>query len=294
MSEAQELSGSVWLNGRVVPAARARVSALDRGFLYGDGLFETVRCYRGVPFLLDGHIGRMARSAEFLALPLPEVDWLSAVRKLLAANHLLEADASVRITVTRGAAPPGLVPPRSPRPTVMAFALPLPRTLTREQRLGVRVITVPLYRCGPLAAHKLLDYVPAILARAAAAKRKAREALYVHDGMVCEATTANVFAVFGNTLVTPPLNELLPGITREFVLSLAQSAGIQTIERAIRIEELHRADELFLTSAVLEVLPVTRVDELTIGTGVPGPITRQLQQAYRQRVNQLCGARKRK
>ncbi len=294
MRDTTELAGRVWLNGRIVPAARARISALDRGFLYGDGLFETIRCYQGVPLLLNEHLQRMSRSAAFLGLPLPEVDWSRVIRSLLAANSLQNSDASVRITVSRGPARPGLVPPRNVAPTALAFALPVPKTLAADQRRGVKVITVPLARLGPLSAHKLLDYVPAILARTAAAKQKAKEALYVHGGFVCEATTANIFAVFDGALVTPPIDELLPGITRALVVSLAEKAGIPLVERRIAVEEVAKAQEIFLTSAVVEVLPVVEVDHITIADGKPGTVTVRLQREYRQRVNQLVACEGRK
>ncbi|GIW45319.1 MAG: branched chain amino acid aminotransferase [Candidatus Binatia bacterium] len=290
-----QMEGYVWLNGRITAAARARVSVFDRGFLYGDGLFETVRCYRGMPFLLDAHLQRMQGSAEFFGFPVPRVDWSAAIHKLLAANALLDRDASVRITVTRGTAPPGLVPPKNPEPTVLAFALPIPEQLSRDQKRGVKVITVPSYRSGPLATHKLLDYVAAILARSAAGKRKAQEALYVEDGYIAEATTANVFAVTQNdVLVTPPVNHLLPGITRGLVISLAERAKILTVERRISVGELCQAREVFLTSAVVEVLPVVEVDGLRIGGGKPGPTTLLLQGLYRQQVNQIVLGRERK
>lgn len=290
----EDLPRYVWLNGRIVSAARACVSPFDRGFLYGDGLFETVRCYRGIPFLLQEHLQRMERSARFLALPLPEVDWLRAIERLLAANSLLHADASVRITVTRGPGRPGLVPPKRPMPTAFAFALPVPLSLAQDQRRGVKVITTPLARSGPLAAHKLLDYVPAILARTAATKHGAKEALYVHDGSIAEATTANVFAVFDGTVITPPTNELLPGITRGLICSLAEKSGVRVLERRIGVKDLDACQEAFLTSAVVEVLPVIQVDDITIADGKPGPVTRKLQQAYRQQVDQLLTAHGRK
>ncbi len=294
MSEATALSGYVWLNGRIVLARRARISVFDRGFLYGDGLFETVRCYRGNPFLLDEHMRRMHRSAAFLGLPVPEVNWPGVIEKLLAANSLLDNDASVRITVTRGQAPPGLLPPRAVRPTAFAFALPVPGSLAEDQKRGVKVMTVPFARSGFLAVHKLLDYVPAILARTIAAKQKAKEALYLHGGWILEATTANVFAVFDGTVVTPPTDELLPGITRALVISLAQKAGFTVAERPIAVNDLPKAQEVFLTSAVVEVLPVIQVGETTIAGGSPGPVTTRLQLEYRQRVSQLFAAEGRK
>lgn len=282
----RELPRSVWLDGRIVPAARARVSVFDRGFLYGDGFFETVRCYRGAPFALEEHLQRLARSAAFLHLPLPPVPWAAAVHKVLAANALAGRDASVRLTVTRGPAAPGLALPRQARPTVLLFALPIARSLARQQRQGIAVITVPALRSGALCAHKLVDYVPAILARTEATRSKAHDAIYTHDGFVGEATTANVFAVLDNTLVTPPTNSLLPGVTRALVLSLAATADIPTAERPVPMAELYSASEVFLTSAVVEVLPVVRVDNTIVGGGKPGTLTRSLQQLYRQRVEQ--------
>jgi D-amino acid aminotransferase len=276
----------VWLNGKVVQSTRAQVSVFDRGLLYGDGLFETVRAYRGRVFALKEHLERMGHSARALGYRLPRLDWEKGLRRLLAANGLLATDASVRITVTRGTAPPGLLPPPRPSPTVFAFALPVPPNLARDQRRGIAAACVPFSRLRALAAHKLLDYMPAITARRLAAQAKAQEAIYTDRGQILEATTANVFCVRGGALFTPPLDGALPGVTRQVVVELARAAGIAVHEQPLLVDEAESADEIFLTSSVVEVLPVVRLNGRTVGTGSPGPITRQLQRDYRQFVDQ--------
>ncbi len=280
----------VWFQGRVVKSTQARVSVFDRGLLYGDGLFETLRSYDGRIFALREHLVRMRRSARALGYRVPLLDWEAGLTKLLAANRL--ADASIRITLTRGAAPPGLLPPARCDPSVFAFALPLPSSLVRNQQRGISVISVPFSRLPAFAAFKLLDYVPALMARREAAKRKAQEALYTSQGYVQEATTANVFWVTNRVLKTPPLNGPLPGVTRELVLRLARGLGMAVAESRLAVEELAEVDELFLTSSVVEVLPVVRVDGRRVGEGVPGPFTRALQRAYRQFVDQTLQIRR--
>lgn len=276
----------VWIQGRVIPAAKAQISVFDRGLLYGDGLFETVRSYRGRVFALEEHRARMLHSARELGIPTPHLDWARGIARLLAANGLSTKDASVRITLTRGPAPPGLLPPAKPRPTLFAFALPVPASLDRQRRRGIAAVSVPFARPAALASHKLVDYVPAILARRQAAKRNAQEALYVSEGEVLEATTANVFAVLEGALCTPPLRGALPGVTRQIVIQLAKEAGIEVRETKLLLERVRTADEIFLTSSVAEILPVVRLDENKVGSGQPGPLTRQLQQKYRHLVDQ--------
>lgn len=276
----------VWIQGQVVPAAEASVSVFDRGLLYGDGLFETMRSYQGRVFALEEHRARMLRSARELGIPMPRLDWRRGIERLLAANRLMDRDASVRITLTRGAGPPGLLPPANPRPTLFAFTMPVPSSLGRQGLRGIATVSVPLWRPPALATYKLLDYVSAILARRQAARQRAEEALYVCEGDVLEATTANIFAVLGDKLCTPPLGGPLPGVTRQFVIRLATELGIKVREIRLPIERVRAADEIFLTSSVVEILPVVRLDGAKVGSGKPGPLTRQLQRKYRQFVDQ--------
>ena len=275
---------AVWLNGRIRDAAQALLPITERGFLYGDGLFETVRAYQGRPFLLARHVARLRSSARILSIPAPGSTsyWARAVARVLAANGI--GDAAVRLTVTRGTAA-GLDPPARPRPTVLVQARRLDAKLPVAQANGVSVCLLPFARgSGPFIELKILGYLPAVLGRYWARRRKAYEALYVTaDGEVTEATTANFFVVQGDRLRTPG-DGILRGITRDLVATLARRLGLRVEEKPVRRDALRGAHEMFLTSSVVEILPVVRVDDRKIGTGIPGPVTRLLQEAYRREV----------
>lgn len=275
----------VVLNGRLVAAARAMVSVYDRGFLYGDGLFETLRAYRGRVFALDAHLVRLRHSADALAMPVPDYPWATLIARLLERNRLLRNDAWIRLTLTRGPAEPGLLPPTQPRPTTVIMARPIDPALAGQQRRGVAVVSLPFERDPALAAHKLVHYVPAILGKIRAARARAAEGLYTGaDGTLLEGTTSSLFWVKDGTLCTPPMLGILPGVTRSVVLDLAAQAAVPVREAAPTIDDLQRADEAFLVSTIVEVLPVVRADGARIGTGRPGPITRRLQQLYREAI----------
>lgn len=275
------------LNDRLVPARRARISALDRGFVYGDGLFETVRTYAGRPFGLAQHLRRLARSARVFRIPFaaaPE-HWLPRIRRCLRANDLLATDAAVRLTVSRGAGF-GIVPPKRLRPTVMMLATPVDPRVPAAQARGVSICFFPFRLVtATLPSHKTLHYLPAVLGKMIARRRGAWEAVYLgSDDTVLEGTTSNVFAVERGRLITPPLHGILPGVTRHVVTTLAERAGVPVVERRLSRRELLAADEVLLTASTIEVLPVVRVDGRRVGDGTPGPATRALQAAWRTHV----------
>jgi branched-chain amino acid aminotransferase len=293
------MTDTVFLNGRFRTASRARVSAFDRGFLYGDGLFETVRAYRGAVFALDGHLDRLATSAHFLGITVPEIDWRRQIDELLRRNGLRERDAAVRITITRGAGRPGLLPPAHGEPTVLITAASVDTAIGRAQLRGVRVALLPFERDGFLAAHKLLGYVPAILGRLEAARQHAFEALYVGNrNGLSEGTTSNLFLYRDGQLLTPKLGarpDVLPGVTRRLVIRLARSERLSVRERSLGVGDLLAADEAFCTSSVIEIVPIVSVSrpsrgrratrpDAIIGRGRPGPVTRQLQRLYQGAV----------
>jgi len=276
----------VELNGSIVPASRARVSVFDRGLLYSDGLFETLRAYGGVPFALEHHLARLQASARFLGIVLPRKPWRRSIAALLARNGLRRDDAAVRITVTRGAAAPGLLPPRT-SPTVFIVATALDPAIARVQRHGARVVLLPFARDGFLGEHKVLNYLPAVLAKVIAARHRAFEALFVdREGLVTEGTTSNVFVWRRGQLLTPPLGGILPGLTRRLVIEAAAIDGIGVVERGLRAQDLLSADEAFLTSSLAEVVPIVAVDAHAIGDGQVGKRTARLQRQYRQLVDQ--------
>jgi branched-subunit amino acid aminotransferase/4-amino-4-deoxychorismate lyase len=283
----------VWLNGRVLPAARARVSALDRGLLHGDGVYDTWRTYGGEPFLVHAHLRRLAHAARALGLPPPGAAdaWIRRSRLLAARNGL--AEAAVRLTLTRGAAGDALWPPGRAAPTVLLSVRAVPPDLAHRRQAGIGVVLLPFARdaAPPWGGLKLVGHASAVAGRRYAARRHAAEGLYVDaGGAVTEATTANVLAVERGTLVTPPLAAgILPGVTRDVVLALARRAGVAVREERLPVARLHGATEVFLTASTIEILPVVRIDGRAVGDGRPGVVTRLLGDRYRARVARALG-----
>ncbi|MFP6664100.1 MAG: aminotransferase class IV [Deltaproteobacteria bacterium] len=285
----------VWLNGRILPEARAQISILDRGFLYGDAIFETVRIYSGRPFLWRRHYQRMTRSMDLLGMRQPKADLAKALLELTSACRF--EDGAIRITITRGVAE-GLVPPDELEPTVLLMSRSIPPGLEEWRNAGVGVIRLPFGHGGKtiVTGHKTTEYATAVQGRILARRAEAFEAIYVEaDGKISEATTANVFAVFGKTLQTPPLSAgCLPGITRQLVLEIAERAGYQVRETPLAATRLDRAREIFLTGTVSEVLPVVTLDGAPVGDGLPGPITTKLGAIYAERIRRHRRAASRK
>lgn len=279
----------VLLNDRLVPAARATIAALDRGFLYGDGLCETIRAYGGRPFALDAHLGRLARSARVFRIPFERsvAHWQPRIARLLRANQLHDRDAALRLTVSRGAGPIAMLPPPGLRPTTLLVATPLDARIAAAHRNGVAICFFPFRLVTATEqSHKTLHYLPAVLGKMIASRRGAWEAVYLGaDDTVLEGTTSNVFIVRDGALVTPPLHGILPGITRRVLTTIAKRARLTISELPITRDELFTADELFLTATTIEILPVVRVERRPIGNGAPGPVTRALQARYRRFVD---------
>lgn len=277
----------VHVNGRVVPTLRARISVFDRGLLYGDGVFETLRAYHGRTFALDQHLARMRASLGLLGMAFPRCPWQRHIDALLKGNGLLRTDAWVRITVTRGVGAPGVLPPARLQATLIISAGRLEPSIAKSQRDGVRVTLLPFARHGVLAEHKVLAYLPGVLGKVIAARHGAFEGLFVDsDGYVTEGTTTNVFIRHGKQLFTPPTAGILPGVTRRLVIEVAVADGVPVRERPLTAKEVLAADEAFLTSSVAEVVPITAVDNHAIGESRVGPGTMRLQHLYRQMVDQ--------
>lgn len=277
--------GYVFLNGRFVTAQRASVSVYDRGLLYGDGLFETMRAYHGKAFALDAHLDRLSGSAEVLGLPVPAYDWRATIAELLRRNGLYRRDAWVRITLTRGPAEPNVLPPVPPRPTAIVMAKPVDPALAAKQRRGVTVALLPYSRHGFIPEHKTLNYLPAVVGKYLADRHGAHEGLFVrNDHFLTEGTGSSLFIVQGQSLWTTPIGGILPGVTRRRVLELAERAGLRSLERELTTTDLLEGHEAFLTSSVAEIVPIVEVDQTRIGKGKPGPVTRQLQRLYRAEV----------
>ncbi|SMC83937.1 aminotransferase class IV [Sporomusa malonica] len=274
----------IYFNGRLVSSEECIVSPLDHGFLYGHGLFETMRAYNGRIFRLQDHLKRLEEAAEYLGWPeIPKrMELGKAIDSVLKANHL--HDASVRLTLSRGigTARPDLA--SCGQPTVAVFASPLPQPLPPE---GWQVAIVKLRRnlSSPLVRIKSANYLDNMLAKAEARRHNAQEAIMLNtDGFVAEGSMSNIFFVTGNQLVTPDDNSgILPGVTRRIIIELAQLAGIPVEIRQVNPEELAGADEIFLTSSIMEVIPVTAVNGQPIGDKPAiGAMTAKLQMLYRE------------
>src|SRR5574337_2107913 len=282
----------VYLNGRYVQAERAKVSAFDRGFYYGDGLFETIRTYTGWVFALEQHLGRLKKGADQIGIPFEDNpgEWRRVMGELLWRNRLQTVDASLRLTVTGGPDVLGsLLPPDAPpSPTLLLVARPLDGGIAERQQTGVGAVTVHWGNPFNPFHIKSLDYLYNMLATARAKREGAQEALFVGtDGGVIEGATSNVFSVSRGILTTPPESSgLLPGITREVVIELAKREGLIVHETPVHLDQLLSAEEAFLTGSLKEITPLISVNGGQIGTGSPGPMTRFLQERYRAAVEE--------
>jgi len=279
-----ERPAHVWIDGSILPAEGAHVSAFDRGFQLGDGIFETVRARGGRVTELDEHLARLARSATGLDISLPDdIDAIvrRGIRDLLEAEGLAgpDADASVRITVTRGAfRGRGLLPPAGAMaPTTAIQAWPIAAPPEGHLRDGLRLVASDIRRDpeNPLATLKTTSRADYVHARLEARRAGADDALFLTtDGHLSEATSANVFLVHGDELATPDLAcAILPGTTRSWILGWAARVGLRPHEGWLTTRELAEADEAFLCSSVAGILPVTAFDGRAIGDGRPGPVT---------------------
>jgi len=278
------MTARVYLNGKLIEIHKAAVPVSNPGLLHGVGLFETMRAYDGRPFRLQQHIERMKASAKKLNMPvLGSIEQVpDAVQQVLEANRL--KNARIRFTVT----PPGQVEPAD-EPTLLVAAQ---ETAGYPQELYERGMTV--YVCtdyrqsghDPLVGHKTTSYFSRLLALRDAQDRGCGEALwFTPENCLAEGCISNVLLVKDGRLRTPPLDTpILPGITRAIVLELAKAAGIAVDESPCTITDVLEADELFLTNAIMEVMPVTRVERKTIGTGKPGAVTCKLAAAYRELI----------
>ncbi len=278
------MAGIAWVNGRLLPPEEPAISPLDGGFMYGEGLFETMRAYSGKVFRLSQHLERLILSAAELSFDPPAAqDLTGAVEEALDAGGL--DDAVVRLSVTPGIA-------GSHEPTVVVLVRPLALPAPDLYESGCHAVSVPAAQIGesPLRRIKSLNYLDKLLAQRAAARQGAHEAILVDpDGCVVEGAMRNTFAVLGGELVTPPLSRgLLPGITRATVMEIADKDGIPCRERDVPLTELHEAEEAFLTSSVAEILPVASIDGHHLGR-VPGRTTVRLTDAYREAVAEEGG-----
>lgn len=270
------------LNGEFLPLADARIPVLDRGFLFGDGVYEVVPVYGRRPFRLEDHLARLRRSLEEVAIadPLGEHAWAGLVRELVARND--PADQCIYIQVTRGVAKRDHAFPPGTAPTVFAYSFAFPHVPHALRASGASAITLPDNRW--LRAHiKSISLLGNVLARQASVEAGAQEAILVRDGWLTEASASNVWVVRAGRLFTPPRDNLkLEGVRVGLLCSLAAAEGIGVERRPVAEWELRCADELLLSSATKEVLSVTSLDGRVVGKGVPGPVGEALYAAYQR------------
>jgi branched-chain amino acid aminotransferase len=290
------MSAMVNVNGRVFDQEHAAISVFDHGFLYGEGVYETLRTYHGEPFLLDRHLRRLHNSASMLALrvPLSDREIESRFRDTMHAAGLGDGgrEAYLRILVTRGVGELTYDPAACAEPSIVVIAkeqVDPPRSAYED---GVRVALVGIVRNHPDSVNPLIksnNLLNNALAMQEAFKTGAFEGIMRnYRGELAECTTANLFIVKHGVALTPPLDAgLLAGITREFVFEVGATAGIAVREQVLHDSDLLGADEAFLTSTTRELVPIVRVDDMTIGTGRPGSVTKALLDAYRAGARRL-------
>lgn len=271
---------SVYLNGEFLPADQACVSVLDRGFIFGDGVYEVIPVYGGRSFRLEHHLDRLDHSLAGIRLenPLPHERWGEVLEELVARNG--GGDQSVYLQVTRGVARRDHAFPKDAAPTVFAMSSPLTEP-PPGLRDGILAITLEDIRWR-LCNIKAIALLPNILLRQQAIDQGAGEAIMLRDGEVTEGAAANVFVIQNGVVATPPKsNLLLPGITRDLVVEICRANAIPCEERALAEEELRAADEVWVTSSTKEVVPVTRLDGVPVGNGRPGPVWMRINDLYR-------------
>jgi branched-chain amino acid aminotransferase len=288
----------IYLNGQLIPRSRAKLSPFDHGFLYGYGLFETMRAYQGHIFRLDRHLTRLRSSAQSLGLAHSVIATLNIVKgkqsleaactKTLEANKL--KDARLRLTVSAGEGDMTPDPDTCSSPTVLITAQNLVPLPPEKYESGFKTALSSLRRNSqsPLSRLKSTCYMENILARMAARAAGCNEAILLNEqGYLAEGSTTNIFLVNKGELITPSLESgVLPGITREAVLEIARAANIKTLERQVELKELIEAEEAFVTNSIMELMPLTWFEGKSIGTGKPGQLTKKLIAAYRKLVDE--------
>lgn len=281
----------VYLNGEFVPAQSATISVFDRGFIFGDGVYEVVPAYGGCLFRFVQHMDRLDRSLTAIGLenPLTRDEWNSVLMKLISQS---DDDQSIYLQVTRGVAARDHSFPESVDCTVFSYAQPLITPSAKVLQEGVAVISAEdnrWQRCDIKAISLLAN----VLLRQQATASGASEALLVRDGKITEGAASNVFMVKNGVVMTPPKGPtILPGITRDLIVELAMENDIPCKEEDIPVDALRGADELWLCSSTKEILPVTALDGTQIGTGQPGPVFKRMLQLYEHYKNEFRAGRR--
>jgi branched-chain amino acid aminotransferase len=287
-----DMAATVSVNGRISSEREATISVFDHGFLYGEGIYETLRTYYGYPFLLDRHLRRLRNSARMMVLDLPFTDEQIAahIQKTMTAAELKGSEAYIRLLVTRGIGALTYDPAATPTPSVVIIVKPHEDLPPEVYEHGVRVVIVDVVRNHPETVNPMIksnNLMNSALAAQQALRRGGFEAVMRnYRGELAECSTANLFIVKEGAALTPPLDAgLLPGITREFLFEIGRDAGIPVREQVLHDDDLFEADEALLTSTTRELVPIVTVDDRTIGNGRPGPVTKKLLEEFRRRAH---------
>jgi len=291
------MTAVVNVNGKIVDEKDAFISVFDHGFLYGEGVYEVLRTYHGEPLLLDRHLTRLRRSAGAIALepPLTDEQFSERIRDTIRALPVASDEPTeyyIRTILTRGVGDFGYDPAICPTPTLLIIVKHLTGPPAWYFERGVKLAVVSIVRNHPGTVNPLIksnNLLNNALAMQEALRKGASEGLMKnYRGEIAECSQSNIFIVKGGHVATPPLDAgVLAGITREFLLEVAPVAGVQVDERTIREDDLFAADEVFITGTTFEVTPVVQIDSRVIGSGTPGPMARQLLDAYRKKAHEL-------
>ena len=287
------LRGAVYVNGVIKPAGEAVVPVYDHGFLYGEGVYETLRTYNHVPFLYEKHMRRLRASSDRLQLEVPFTDaqlagWIDET--VAAAGEMVES--YIRILLTRGVGELNYDPKSTPKPSLVIIVKPLEEPPARVFNDGIRISLVPILRNHPGSVNPLIksnNLLNNALAMQDAYRRGGEEGLMCnYRGELSECSQANFFMVRDGVALTPKSQAgLLEGITRAFLFEVGQDVGIEVRDETLFPKDLETADEAFITSTTRELSPVTRIDDRTLGNGKPGPVTMKLLEGYRKRARQM-------
>jgi branched-chain amino acid aminotransferase len=291
------------VNGRISDGASAAISIFDHGFLYGEGVYETLRTYNGEPFLFERHMQRLRASAAMIMLDVPfsDTEFVRRSVETMTAAGLGRtsdgriAEAYIRILLTRGIGDLSYDPAATPVPSVVVIVKPLPIPREEQFQNGVKVCMVDIIRNHPRSVNPLIksnNLLNNALCMQEAMRKGGVEGVFRnYKGELSECSQSNLFVVKNGIVKTPPLDAgLLAGITRAFVFEIGTGVGVRVEEAALHDQDLFAADEAFFTSTTKELMPIVQVDDRTIGSGRPGPITQKLLGEYRRRANELTAA----
>ena len=280
------MNNYIFLNGKIISDTEGHISLKDRGFLYGDGIFETLRSYNGTPFKLAEHLERLHSSAKKLRIPFEYTikELSKGIKELLKVNNI--PDAYIRITLSRGTGNNGLGINDNFESTLLIQSkpfMPYAKELYKEG-MSLNVSRARRSTSCPISCHKTTNLLTSILLKEEAKEKSAHDSIVLNtDGYVAECIVSNVFIVYNKNVITPSLDtNILPGITRKTVLDICKDNGISASEDRFRIETLTNADEVFITNSLMEIMPIAEVERNKIGKTIPGEITSQLMSAYKR------------